>query len=302
MLKSIDYSLILPLISRFPVQTAYRLADLRGNLICQSCHSSREHAQSNVSRVFPTLRRKKVEEIVLQHFQAESRNEMEAYWYRNPLSFFQRFVRISGLEALRKACNDKQGVLLFSGHMGSTRLFFTLIGKHGIKLHIVGRPINPEENPMHAAVLRYNRKRVRWIEEVLGQQFLLTGRGKYPVMKERLEKGEVVVILIDVLPTLLKRTVRVRFLGRPAFFGDGIASLFKDTGARLLQWAIHGNEKTGKQEIEIRDVTQHVDRSADKPAVVQKLATLLEERIRLYPGQWLSWDSLEHFYRAPDSS
>ena len=202
--KYLDYFLILPVISRFPVKTAYRLADLRGWLICRSRHDSRRHAERNVSRVFPSLGREEIQHIVLEHFQVESRNEMEAFWYRNPLSFFQRFVRIDGLDLLQEARESRQGVLLFSGHMGSTGLFFALMGKHGIRLNVVGRSIEPNENPLHPAVLHYNRKRVRWIEETVGRPFLLIGRGNYPVIQEKLEQGEVIVILIDVLPTLPK--------------------------------------------------------------------------------------------------
>ena len=298
--KYLDYSLILPAISKFPVQTAYRLADLRGWLICRSRHDSRRHAERNVSRVFPSLGREEIQHIVLQHFQVESRNEMEAFWYRNPLSFFQKFVRIDGLDVLQEARESKRGILLFSGHMGSTGLFFALMGKHGIRLNIVARSIEPNENPLHPAVLRYNLKRVRRIEETVGRPFLLTGRGNYPVMREKLEKGEVIVIVIDVPPTLLRRAVRVRFLERQAFFADGIASLFQQTQARLLQWTIHRDEKSGRQKIEIVDVTRHTDPSLNRSEIVQSVVELLEEKIRRHPGHWLSWDSLEQFYSAPE--
>ncbi len=300
--KYLDYSLILPVISRFPVKTAYRLADLRGWLICRSRHDSRRHAEKNVYRVFPSLGKEEIQHIVLEHFQVESRNEMEAFWYRNPLSFFQRFVRIDGLDLLQEARESRQGVLLFSGHMGSTGLFFARMGKHGIRLNVVGRSIEPNENPLHPAVLHYNRKRVRWIEETVGRPFLLIGRGNYPVIQEKLEQGEVIVILIDVLPTLLRRAVQVRFLDRQAFFADGIASLFQQTQARLLQWTIHRDENSGRQKIEILDVTRHTHPSLNRSEIVQKLVELLEEKIRRNPGHWLSWDSLEQFYSVPEVS
>ncbi len=182
----LDYSLFLPLMSKFPFPIAYGLAKFRGWLQYLARTSWRHHAQDNVSKVFPSLGIRETKKIVAHHFQVESCNEMEAFWYRNPSSFFEDFVEISGLEVLKEAVGSKAGVLLVSGHFGSTGLFFTVVGKQGIKINIVGRPIESQENPLHPARLRYNRKRVRWIEEAVNRPSLLTGKGNYPILLDKL--------------------------------------------------------------------------------------------------------------------
>lgn len=227
---------------------------------------------------------------------------MEAFWYDRELNFLESLVRISGFEVLKEAYEAREGVLLFSGHIGSTGLFFAVTGKMGIKMNIIGRSIDPGENPLHPAALTYNKNRVRWIEEAVGNPFLLTGRGSYPVMREKLDKGEVLLMLIDVVPLFVRRTLTVTFFRRPAAFPYGIASLYRQTRARLLQWTIHRNDEVGRQEIEIQDVTEQVDRSRNETEIVQRLVGLLQEKIRLYPGHWLLWDSLEHFYTAVQAS
>ena len=297
----IDYSLFLPLIPRLPLPVAYALADLRGALQFGWRRSARTRAWKNATRALPCLGHEEIKRAVLEHFQVQSRNEMEAFWYRRPASFFRRLVEISGLETLHHAIETGRGVLLFSGHFGSTGLFFTALGKEGIKMNVVGRSIDREENPLHPACLRYNRKRVKWIEEAVGNPFVLTGQGNYPLLRSKLQQGEVVTLLIDVPPTLLRRTVPVNFLGAQARFADGIASLFQGSGARLIHWTIQQPDGIRRQKIQMQDVTARVQDLSGTTEIMQRLVAILEERIRARPGHWLSWDSLEHFY-DPDSA
>ena len=301
-IKAADYGVALPTISKLPRALAYSLADLRGRMLACAHRDSFAWASRNVESTFPHLSAGERRRIVIGHYQAESRNEMEAFWYPNPLDDLQSFVRCAGLDTLREAAASGDGVLLFSSHMGSTGLFFVFTGKSGVPMNIVGRSIEPEDNPLHRSVLRYNRKRVRWIETAIGHPFLMTGRGNYSRLVEKLRAGEVVMMLADVVPTLVnpKHTTEVTFFGRRAWFPNGIASLFFATGSRLLHWRIHRSTETGHQEIEISEVTDSFRPAADRAEFMQKLVGLLEQDIHRYPDHWLSWDSLEHYFRRPE--
>lgn len=301
-IKIADYGVALPTISKLPRAMAYGLADLRGRLLTYTRRDSFTWASRNVESVFPHFDAGERRRIVVGHFQVESRDTMEAFWYSKPLSHFQSFVRCTGLDTLREAAASGDGVLLFSSHMGSTGLFFVFAGKSGVPMNIVARSIEPEDNPLHPAVLPYNRKRVRWTETAIGHPFLITGRGNYSRLLEKLRAGEVVMTLIDVLPSLVnpKYTTEVTFFGRRAWFPNGIASLFFATGSRLFHWRIHRNQKTGCQEIEISEVTDSFRPVAGKSEFMQALVGLLEQDIRRHPDHWLAWDSLEHYYRNPE--
>lgn len=301
LLKYLDYFVLLPLLARLPVQMAYRLCRFRGWVQSRMRADSRKHAEQNMRRVLPSLTPDEVKRLVLEHFQVKARDELEAFWYSRPLSFLLRFVRVTGMEELQKARIRGNGVLFFSGHLGSLGLCWTVIGKHRIPINIVARSIEPEENPLHPAARDYNQKKVAWIEEAIARKFVLTRRGNYPRVRELLRSGEVVMIAIDVLPDIVnpRRTVSVELMGQKCTLADGIASLYQETQASLVQWTIHHDPRSGLQKIELRDVTARVERQGSKREIVQTLANLLEEKILKYPEHWHVWDSV-HLYRRND--
>lgn len=296
-LKYLDYCVVLPIAAKLPVQWAYKIGNLRGRLLRKSREDSRRHAEENVAEIFPEMSPAEVESLVLRNFQMKARDELEAFWYSRPLEFFDGFVDVTGLNELRRALEKKKGVLFFSGHMGSLGLCWCVVGKNGISLTIVARSLEPHENPLHPVAREYNRRKVAWIEESIGEPFLLTRRGNYHRTREKLNNGEVVMIAVDVLPDILnsKYTVTVNLFETPAILANGIASLYKETEAQLVQWSIHRDNKTGRQKIELRDVTDQVDRSATPQQIVQILANLLEDKIRQHPAHWHVWDSVKHY-------
>lgn len=297
-LKYIEYDFALPAIAKLPPRLAYYLADLRGSIVFKNRVESRRYALENVRSVFPELSLEDALQVVRRHYQVRSEEDVEGFWAQRGRAFLQRRVELRGLDLLEQAVASRRGALLFSGHLGSTGIFFAAVGKSGVPMNIIGRSIEPGENPLHPAAFRYNRKRVAWAESAVQRPYILTGRGKYPEMKARLQAGEIVMLLIDVLPILLRRTVPVTFFGRQAYFGDGIASLYLETGAPVFQWTIH---REGNQHAEIEDVTPLISGLREQQPIMQVLVSRLEKKIRAHPGHWHAWDSLTHFYTPPAS-
>jgi len=295
-LKRLDYGLLLPAAGNLPLPLAQKMANLRGWIHYFVNRDSRKHAIQNVASVFPDLSEQEVRRIVVGHYQTPSRDEVEAFWYPESLDRLSRFTSISGFELLREAAHSGAGVLLFSGHLGSTGLFFSFLGKSGVPMNIVGRSIDPEENPLHPSEWAFNRKRVRWIEEAVENPFLLTGKGNYSRMLQKLNAGEVLMLLVDVVPSFTKHHVPVQFFGSTARFADGIASLFRESEARLFHYIIRWDPDTGSHFIELIELTDSVSRSASSQVIMQTLISIIEERIRRYPAHWWCWDSLTHYY------
>lgn len=294
-LLELDYRWVLPAIARLPRRQAYAMADRRAGWVMRRREASRQTSLQNLAGVFPEKSPGELERIVRRQFQVQSRDEMESHWYRRRLPFFERFVEISGLETLRGAIAEGRGVLLFSGHVGCTGLFFVVMGLHGVHLNIIGLPLDSGQLEFPEPFLAYARNRVAGIEEAVSRPFILTGRGNYPLMQRKLREGETLMVLIDVVPTLLKRRVEVEFLGRPCWFGDGAAALCKSTGARLLEWNIHQDLRSDRHRIEISDPGLRSLGDRSNQSVMAELAALLERRIRRHPEDWSQWDSLTHF-------
>jgi lauroyl/myristoyl acyltransferase len=293
--RHVDYALFLPLAAGLPVKQAYSAAEYRGDRICKTLHDSRTHALQNVQSCFPDLSPEEVYQVVRGHYLTRSRDEMEAFWINRPLAFLDSVVEIRNLEALQSAALSGRGALFVSGHFGSLALPVSVIGKRGIPLNCVARSIEPQDNPLHPAQYRYACKRVRWIEQATQKPSVLAGHTSYFKVRKLLRGGQVITVLIDVLPVPARNRACVSFLGKDAFLGDGVARLYEDTGAHLLYWnCIHDSERR-KLIVEIRDITEEVAKVADRAAVMQILAQLLSGGIARRPDHWMLWDSLVHF-------
>ncbi len=298
--KNLDFALLLPGIARMPPMLAASLARCRGDLYYLLRSEARRAAIRNMAEVLPGLGEREVRRKVRRSFRALSRDELDSYWLDRPLSKLQRLVRISGLETLRKALAERRGVLFYTGHLGSTGLLITVLGKMGIPLNLVFRRV--EDIPdMPAAWYRYGGMRVARLEAAAGRPILAAGRANYFAMRGRLREGEIVLMGIDVIPRFLKRTIPVRIFGRPARFPDGIARLYLDTGARVLFWSIHEIEG-GRHCSEILDVTDRLEGLDNRQAITQELVRVLEERVRRHPEDWLEWEAFHEYLAFGDDS
>jgi lauroyl/myristoyl acyltransferase len=290
-----DYKYLLPFAARLPLRWAYLMADFRGWMQHLLRPDSRRYAREHLGMVFPRLSQKEIRSLALRHYMTPARDELEACWYDRPFSFFDGLADAQGRESLTDALQAGQGALLFSGHLGSTGFFFCYAGKSGIPMNIIGRPIDPEAIPLHPTVLEFNRRRVKGIEEAVSNPFILTGRGKFAEILEKLRRGEIVMSLVDVAPIGIKRTSPVVFLGLPARLPDGIAHIFRETGCRLIHWSIHHDPRRRRHSIRLQDVSREVIREEPRAAVLQKLVGCVERQILRHPEDWWCWDSLNHY-------
>lgn len=292
-LKHLDYRIFLPLSARLPLPLAYHLARLRGNWMFYSRQDSRASALANVGEAFPDRSPDEVRRIVRRYFQVLSCEEIETYWYQKPLAFLKRYITTKGLEELRAAVERKDSVVIFAPHFGSVGLFVVFLGKSGIANHPVLRPIGTPTNEFHPAHMKFARWRVRMIELGAGHSFIYTeGHGLFPI-RSALRDGKPAVVLVDVLPTLLRRTQRVHFLGAPARFGDGIVRIQRSLNARLFHLEIVRDADWVHQKISISEFRP--DRNASLQTALQQVVNCIESQIRAHPDHWHAWDALQSF-------
>ncbi|MBI2821204.1 MAG: hypothetical protein HYX74_03170 [Acidobacteria bacterium] len=299
LLKYLDYQFLLPLVARFPYPVAYRLAEWRGDALYLSRKQSRRHAIENILKAFPSLAEGEAREIARSHYRTLSVDEMESFWFDRTSEFFDRYVSVDGLENLRRAAHPG-GALLLLGHWGSACTLFVALGRRGVSFHIVGRPLERATDCLHPAHLRYGKKRVADIEKAVGHPFLYTGRGNFERMQDLLHAGQIIMIMFDVTPNILRHVRPVRFFDRTAYFADGVVRLQRQTGARLFRGSIRRQRHPPYQRIQIREVD--VASSTGDDELLQQLVGMLEEEIREDPSRWTLWDSLGWFYQPPETN
>ncbi len=289
----IDYFVILPLISSLPPRMARRWAGFRGDLLFLGRRQARVQAQCNVARALPKPSQEQVMSIVRKHFQWISYDEMFTYWLGRELSFLLSLVTISRLEELKAAQAQGQGVIIATGHLGCVGLLFTLLGRLGFHPNLVFQ--DPEElTTQHDSWKRYARIRISQLERQVRRPILYTKHGHYPRMKTILRRGECLLLGFDIVPSLVERTVEVEFFGQPSIFPDGIASLYRETDARVVLSWIQPKED-GSHNIEFKDITRVLEEANNRRDVMQLLVNHLERQIRRHPAAWQLWDSWNLF-------
>jgi len=296
-LKYLDYQVLLPMIARLPPPLAYRLAEWRGTWRYLSRSDSRFAAIRSIAGVFPAFSPQQVRSVARRQFQTVSVDEMESSWFRKGGEFFERATSVEGLEEVRRAVSARRGVLVFLAHWGSPGILFVALGRKGLRFHVVVRPIDRDQDQLHPAHVKWGLKRFADIEAAAGHPFLFTGRGNFPAMRELLRAGQVLLIPFDVTPHIVRSVARVKFLGRAAYFPDGIARLHQETGAPIFQALVLRSSRRPYQSIRIREVKVSPGMSSEQ--IMQILVAILEEQIMSRPCQWTLWDSLEWFYREP---
>lgn len=297
LVKNVDYGLLLPSLGRLPHGLAGLLTNWRGDITFLLRSEARRSGIRNMALALPDLATTVANRKLRESFRALSRDEMESYWFGLPLSRLEKEVQIEGLEVLRDALAKGRGVIFYTGHLGSTGLLITVLGKKGIQLNLVFRAIDSVPD-MPGAWYRYGRKRISALQAAAGQPILHAGRTNYFTMRRKLRGGEILLMGIDVLPRFLGRTVPVRIFGQWAAFPDGLARLYLDTRAEIVFWCIR-RARNGIHQAQLRNVTESVSRLTDITEITQTLVAILEDRIRRYPESWLQWEAFHEYLTPP---
>ncbi|MFZ0429961.1 MAG: hypothetical protein WAO20_17730 [Acidobacteriota bacterium] len=298
LIGNLDYGLILPAIARLPVPLANRLSDLRAGVRFRLRGPSREQALRNLALAFPEKTPAELRRLAIESFRVQSRDEMESYWFDRPLSFLQSRVGLEEFEVLRRARERGRGVLFYTGHMGNPGIFLALAGRLGFDMNLVFRslediPLNPE------AWVRFGNKRVAKLERASRRTVRYAGKVSYFTLRRLLRRAETVMLAVDVVPSLVGRTVKARFFGRTCVFPLGISQLYLDARPSVVLWSSHHGED-GKYRFLLADLTQEMEHLNTPEEVTAHLVDRLEERLRLQPGIWLQWDALDQFFAEPD--
>lgn len=187
-----------------------------------------------------------------------------------------REVTVEGLVHCRDALASGRGAIVVTGHFGNWELLAAWLARVGPPMRVFYHEFT--EKRLNALVWRR-----RNAAGVAG----LVGRSAVREAARSLDRGEIVGVLIDLIPR--GRGVPVHFFGRPCLAAPQAALLAQRTGAPLLPAALWWNGHGGYRARFAPPLRSGTDEGTLQERVVRltrSLTAVLEEQIREAPEQW----------------
>ncbi|WP_408955146.1 lysophospholipid acyltransferase family protein [Natroniella sp. ANB-PHB2] len=263
-------------VNLLPNRVSCWLAKLVGSLAFHLAKRRRELAVKNIKLAFD-YSTKEAEELTKDVFQDLTVKFVEILglesWTEND---FEQKIEVEGMEYLKEAYQQQQGVILFTGHFGNWELL-------GIYLTILGYPMNAiarmYQNP------KINQEILQIREERGANVYDKKGRGVKKAFRSLLKK-ECLLILGD--QDAHSKGEFVEFFSRLASTPKGPVVLAQKTGALVLPvYLVREGLNQYRLMIEpplkvAKDAT-----AQEQKAKLQQLTSSLERKVREYPKQWL---------------
>jgi len=194
-------------------------------------------------------------------------------------SFIDRNVKIDNIDVLEKVKAEGKGGILVTGHLGNWELGSVVISLLGFHPVVIALP--HKERPVNDL---FNHQR-----EVKGIRVIPTKKAVRQCLIS-LKNNEFVALAVD--RDFSQNGEVLKFLGRRAIIPKGAAMFSVKTGAPIIPIFLI---RTGfqKYNLSIEEPIypkQIVDGQVKRQALIsimKKYVRILEEKIRLYPTQWL---------------
>ena len=199
---------------------------------------------------------------------------------RGPHLTLERFEKVGDytqpVETLRRQLQTGRGAVLATPHMGCWEF-------GGVGMSLVGLPLfviaGKQRNPLFDKFLTSTRER-------MGVQVVMRGSSTLRTIIVRLKQGQLTAVLPDVrMPT---PGVKVRFLGKEANVGPGLALFARHAGVPVLP-SLNYRHGWGRHQGVVYppiNADLQADKDADVQRMMQAVFDVFTEAISRDPGQW----------------
>ena len=190
--------------------------------------------------------------------------------------------RLSSTEIEGDAHLPRSGPAVITGfHFSGGFRVFDVLRSRGIVPTFLHRPPRHSPNGYHNAI---HAMRARYFQTHLVPPFIEPGPGARARLDEHLERGGVVVALLDVSPTAfdLRDHAACTLLGRPLRLPVGLLRLAAKHGAPVVAY-------DGRIEDDRRILTFHPAARGDAEDLLHDVLETCEGVIRSRPWTWQAW-------------
>lgn len=280
-------------VSRIPARLSYGIGKLGTWLACKSMHRVTAALVDNLRIVFPERSEAELRKLALLTYRSYAYDTID---FIRSLSqpreeLAQKFVDLDS-PVFDRLLGDGRGILLVAAHFGSWELGAVILRK------LFGYPLTMVAMAEPSPVVNRIRTDMR---KSLGVELIEVRRGiDTPLqIRRHLAENRIVGMLLD--RHLGRDRVPVRFCGSEAHFLRTPALLGYLTGAPMLPaWIVRHPD--GRFQC-LFDEPLYAPRSADREATIrettQKMAMLLEAKVRAYPHLWYQFYP---FWKSQSSS
>lgn len=226
-------------------------------------------ARRNISRVFPELNAKEVDEIIMDVWSnfAHMASETSIMMHFSEEEL-EQYVTVTGVENLDQI--KDRGILFFTAHMANWEISAKALSRYGVKLNAVYRSANN----------KLVDKLIIDIRRVLGLGLIPKGRSGAKQIIQCLKKKEHVVMLVD---QKMNDGIKVPFLGHDAMTAPAIASLALKYDYPIVPLQIVRKEGSNIELI-IHPQMDYKGKSVE--SIMLEINNEIGQWVKENPGQW----------------
>lgn len=281
-----------------PISWTRRFSVFVGKKFYKMADKSRERALANLEMIYGQEKTKEEQEEMGKAVFIENIKSFFDYmafsYVTNKKKYFS-LVEVVGEEHLRKAYEQKKGVICLIPHLSSWEFA-------AITPPMLGYETSAASKSMKTKLLESLMVKFRGRRGMKN----ITREGSYQKLTDSLRKGECLILMIDQ-DTKVKG-VFVDFMGKQAYTPLGASRLALETGALIVPMAMTRKEDGNYRFIIYPElpVTQTGNMEHDLLENTQRQTKMMEEIICQYPDQWVwmhrRWkttpESLEAYRKA----
>ena len=297
-LKALKLFFIYPALSFFPLGLAYRLCLLFSPMDRAFQKEYMDQWKMGLKRCAQAGEGLKIENLdacVRRHLEMLSREALDSVLVpRLAPKQMKKLASVSGTEHIFDALQEKKGLIIVTAHYSRLNMTAYALGHMGIKNGILSQSVD-KDNPYLDWIDRiYLKRKLKKYYRVTGGPGLTLKDSPRHIYRA-LERGKIMVILMDAYPETLKRFYNVPFLGGMLKLPPGIARISKRTGAPLVFASVR--PRAGwRVQVNIEQI----------PAIgeegLELAASKLEKEIKKDPCQWWQWPYMNAMWKEGPGS
>ncbi|HQP10662.1 MAG TPA: lysophospholipid acyltransferase family protein, partial [Candidatus Omnitrophota bacterium] len=277
--KYILYKIGLFLLRHLPPKLSYKLATFVSDLQYFFSFRDRRAVSNNLRNILPAS--DKISFLTKDVFRNFGRYLCEFFQMREMVDgkFIKNNVRIEGIDRLDRILKEGKGGIIVTGHIGNWELGGVLLSVLGYPLMAIALP--HKERPVNDL---FNSQR-----ESKGVT-VVPPTGALRRCIEQLRANKLVALVAD--RDFSHAGVAVDFLGKKMIVPKGPAMFSLKTGAPIVpMFLIRNTDKTFTMFCCEPIYPPQENKDQDEPGVIlglmRRYLSVMEEKIRQYPSQWL---------------